>query len=110
MSQWIPDTDAERALDWLRDNAPTLGEAKKRAVLAERMVKRVLAIQMAKSDETTVAAKERGALQSIEYLDAIHDEAAAAGELEVQRALRDAAAAKIEAWRSLKSMEKAMMK
>ena len=108
MTQWIPDNDAERALDWLRDNAPLLGEAKKQAVLAERMVKRTLALEMARSEEKTAAGKERDALASGAYLDAIHAEAETAGAYEVQRALKDAAVAKLEAWRTLRASERAM--
>jgi hypothetical protein len=110
MSIWIQDNDAERALDYLRDNAPTLGEAKKQAVLAERMVKRTLALEMARSEEKTAAGKERDALASQAYLDAIHAEADAAGQYEVQRALKDAAGAKLDAWRTLRASERAMSK
>lgn len=110
MSIWIQDHDAERALDYLRDNAPTLGEAKKQAVLAERMVKRTLALEMARSEEKTAAGKERDALASQAYLDAIVAEAEAAGHLETERAMRDAASAKFDAWRTLRASERAMSK
>lgn len=110
MTQWIPDAQAEAALDWLRDRASTLGAMKSKAVLAERMVKRVLALEKKRSDAKTQDGKEQDALCSDAYLEAIIAEAEAAGALETERGMRDAAGAKLDAWRTLRASERAMSK
>ena len=100
---FISDDQASAALQWLVANARHLGDLKRNAVLAESMTKRVKAIEMARSDAKTVAEKERDALASEAYLEAITAEAEAAGAYEEARALKDAAGARIEVWRSLTS-------
>jgi len=105
---FVTDDAASAALDWLVQNARALGKAKERAVLAESMTKRVKAIEMARSDAKTVAEKERDALVSDAYLEAITAEAQAAGDLETLRALKDAALARIEAWRSLSATQRTL--
>lgn len=100
---FVTDDQASKALDWLVANARQLGELKRNQVLTESMTKRVKAIEMARSDAKTVAEKERDALASQAYLDAITAEAEAAGQYEEARALKDAAGARIEVWRSLTS-------
>lgn len=105
---FVTDEQASSALEWLVKNARPLGERKRDAVLAESMTKRVKAIEMARSDAKTVAEKERDALASQAYLDAITAEAEAAGAYEEARALKDAATARIECWRSLTSTARAL--
>ena len=100
---FVTDEQASKALDWLVANARQLGELKRNQVLTESMTKRVKAIEMARSEAKTVAEKERDALASQAYLDAITAEAEAAGAYEEARALKDAAGARIEVWRSLTS-------
>lgn len=100
---FVTDEQASKALDWLVTNARNLGELKRQQVLTESMTKRVKAIEMARSDAKTVAEKERDALASDAYLAAITAEAEAAGAYEEARALKDAAGARIEVWRSLTS-------
>ena len=107
---WITDQEAERALDFLRDKAVEIGEARKQMVLAEKMTKRIVALEKKRSDAKTQDGKEQDALCSEAYLTAIVAEAEAAGNFETLRAYRDAAAAKLDLFRSLKSMEKALMK
>lgn len=105
---WITDEQASAALDWLLKNARALGEAKRDAVLAESMTKRIKALEMARSDAKTVAEKERDALASEAYLKAITEEAEAAGIYEEARALKDAATARIECWRSLTATQRTL--
>ena len=100
---FITDEQASSALDWLLGHAKAIGEAKRNAVLAEAMTKRVKAIQTLKSSAKTVAERENEALASDEYLAAVTAEAEAAGNLETMRGLKDAAGARIEMWRSLTS-------
>ena len=105
---WITDEQASAALEWLLKNARALGEAKRDAVLAESMTKRIKALEMARSDAKTVAEKERDALASEAYLKAITEEAEAAGIYEEARALKDAATARIECWRSLTATQRTL--
>lgn len=103
---WITDEEASSALDWLLKNARLLGEAKRQAVLAEAMTKRVKAIETARSEAKTVAEREGAAIASEAYLKAITEEAEAAGAYEEIRALKDAAIARIECWRSLAATQR----
>jgi hypothetical protein len=104
----VSDESLDAALRWLTANAVKMGKAKEDAVLASHMVKHVLHLQMKASDEKTAAGKERDAYASKEYLAAIIDDAKKAGALEVMRSLREAAALKIEAWRSEQANFRAM--
>jgi hypothetical protein len=105
---FVTDEAASDALEWMVKNAKALGKAKGKAVLAESMTKRVKALEMARSDAKTVSEKERDALASEAYLEAIQAEAEAAGEYETMRALKDAATARIECWRSLAATQRTL--
>jgi hypothetical protein len=105
---FVSDDAASSALEWLTRHAKNLGELKRNAVLAESMTKRIKAIEMARSDAKTIAEKERDALASQAYLDAITAEATAAGAYEEGRALKDAATARIECWRSLSATQRTL--
>ncbi len=96
----VTDDEMEKALDWLRDSAAEIGAAKADAVRASHMVRVVKALVMKRFNELSLAASEREAMASEEYRKALEEDAAAAGEYEKMRALRDAAALKIEAWRT----------
>lgn len=104
----VPDEEVGMALDWLRDNAAEIGKAKHRTVRAEHMLKHVKALAMKHCDETTAAAQEREALSSLQYLAAIDEAADAAREYEKLKSLREAAALKIEVWRSASANYRAM--
>jgi rhamnose utilization protein RhaD (predicted bifunctional aldolase and dehydrogenase) len=90
----------EKALDYLRDSARDLGDAKARLVKAGHMLKHVEAIEYKKSDAKTAEAKKADARTSETFMSAIVEDAEAAGAYEMMKALREAAALKIEAWRS----------
>lgn len=105
---FISDEQAGKALEWLLKNARDLGELKRQQILTEAMTKRVKAIETARSDGKTVAERERDALASQAYLEAITAEAEAAGRYEECRALKDAAVARLEAWRTLSSNARAL--
>lgn len=96
----VTDEDLSKALDWLRDNAPAIGEAKARLVKAGHMLKHIEALLFLASEEKSAEARKSSARASDKYLDAINEEAFAAGEYEKMKALREAAALKIESWRS----------
>lgn len=107
-NQLVSDADVERALDWLRDNAKEIGAAKEFAIKTERMTKHVKAIEMKRHSTLPVSAQEREAMASTPYVDAALEEAKAAGEYETMKALREAAALKIEVWRSASANYRAM--
>ena len=104
----VSDEDVGRALDWLRDNAVMFGDAKERLMLATSMVKIVDALEFKRSDAKTAEARKADARTSDRYMNAITEEAKAAGSFETMRALRDAAEAKIEAWRTESSNYRSM--
>jgi hypothetical protein len=107
VSGFVTDEEVDKALDWLRDNAAELGRLTERAVLTSAMVKHILALEMRRHDGSA-AAQEREARASLVYLNAITEEAKAAGDLAEAKAYREAAAAKIEAWRSQSANYRAM--
>lgn len=96
----VTEAELERALDFLRDNARELGEAKARVVRAGHMLKHIEALEFKASDAKSAEAKKADARTSQNYVDAVTEDAAAAGAYEAMRALREAAALKIESWRS----------
>lgn len=99
INRLIEDAEMEKALDYLRDNARAIGQARKQLILKEKMVKHVVAL-LKKGFEGSQATREMEAYASDKYVKAITEEAEAAGQYEEMRALREAASAKIEAWRS----------
>lgn len=99
-SRLIADDDLDKALSWLRDNAKAIGQAKRRAVSAGHMVKHVEAIEFKISDAKSAEARKADARASDRFVEAINEDAEAAGEYETMRALRESAALKIESWRS----------
>ena len=104
----VSDEELEKALDWLRDSAKEIGAAKANAVRASHMLKVVKALTMKRYNDLSLAAAEREAFSSDEYGTALEEDAVAAGEYEKMRALREAAALKIEAWRSEQANYRAM--
>lgn len=100
MNQLVTDEQVEAALDWLRDNAKAIGQAKREAVKAEHMLKHTKAIAMKLHSDLPVSAQEREACASPQYAEAIDRTANAAGVFEEMKSLREAAALKIEVYRS----------
>ena len=64
------------------------------------MIKYIEALKFKASDASSNDARRADARTSEEYIDAINEDAFASGELAKMQALREAAALKIEAWRS----------
>ena len=96
----VTDDDVDRALAFLRDSAIAVGAAREDLVKAGNMVKHVEALLFLASDQKNVEAKKADVRCQANWLTATSEEARAAGEFEKLRALREAASAKIEAWRS----------
>jgi hypothetical protein len=87
-------------MEYLRNSSHTLGKARERAKLAEHMVKVMEAIEFKRSGEKSADAKKADARTSLKYQEAIVEDAAATGELTKLYALREAASAVIEGWRT----------
>ncbi len=102
------DYDVEKALDWLRDRADDIANAKYEAVKTEKMLSHVRAMCMKHSNQQTSAAQERDALCMPEYVEAVEKMARAAAEYEKQKALREAAELKIQAWQTTSANYRAM--
>jgi len=103
----ISDTDIDRALSYLRDNAEKDGQARAERLYLEQWIKTVLAQEQAKSQGQSVAASEIEARTSTAYIQALQAYRIAIAEDERRRFLRSAAEAKIEAWRTMCSNARA---
>ena len=77
-NQLVSDDDVEKALDWLRDNADAIGDAKRDAVKSDHMLKHTKALAMSQHKDLPVSAQDREAAASPEYLKAIETAADAA--------------------------------
>lgn len=104
----VSNEDVAKALDWLRDSAHALGETAECAMNASNAVKHTEAILFLKSDEKSAEARKADARCQARWIEATAEEARAHGELVKLKALREAAAAKIEAWRSEQANFRAM--
>lgn len=96
----VTDDEVGNALRWLAENAADIGAARARMVKAGHMIKHVEALLFLASEEKTVDAKKASVRVSERWLKATDEEADAAGEFEKMKALREAANARVEAWRS----------
>lgn len=98
---FIKDDDIDKALDYLRDTADKAASARADRLYVEEYRKTIKALIMKEHDELPLGAQEREAYASEQYqshLLAIRDAVLAD---EKYRFLRQAAAAKLEAWRTL---------
>lgn len=99
-SRFLTEDDAEKALDFLRDNAKEIGAAKAATVKAAGMLRVTKALVMKMHNDRPISVQEREAYCSKEYMAALDEDARAAGKYEEMRSLREAANMQIEAWRS----------
>jgi hypothetical protein len=103
----ISDAEVERALDYLRDSAVADAQARADAIYLEQWVKteraRLVTAQPGMSNASATAAAECNP----EYLRALSAYKAAVTEDYRRRFLREAASARIEAWRTMSSNERA---
>lgn len=106
-SRIISEEQVHSAVEYLRSSAPAIGEAKGRAVKADRMISHVEALCIKFSTESSAAAKQADARGSQKYADAIDEMANAAAELEKMKSLREAAVMLIETWRSEQATHRA---
>lgn len=103
----ISEQDIDRALTYLRDNADKDAQARAERLYMEAWIKTVLAQEMAKQGEKSVAAQEVGARVSEPYIQSLAAYKQAIFEDERRRFLRSTAETKIEAWRTMSSNQRA---
>ena len=96
----VTDESLQKALDFLRNNARRIGDAKGEVQRTAHRLKVVKALEMKKHNDLSAAKAEVEALCSEEYQKALVEDALAAAEYEMLRALREAAAVTIEVWRT----------
>jgi hypothetical protein len=104
----VADDDVDAALAWLRDGAAAMGKAKERSVKAGHWLKHVEALEFKMSEGKSAEARKADARVSERFVEAITEDALAAGEYERLRALREAAALVIETWRTQSSNFRSM--
>jgi hypothetical protein len=103
----ITQEDAEKAVDWLRNNARPMAQARAERLYMEQWVKTVKATIQTEQAGMSAAAADAIALASPRYLAALQAFKDAVETDECNRFLVMAAEAKIEAWRSQESTRRA---
>lgn len=106
----ISDTEIQRALDYLRDNAEEAAKARAERVYVEEYRKSLKAQLMKEADAKSVAAQEVEAYAHPRYLQHLEAIRQAVEADEKHRFMLSAAGAKIDAWRTEKSFSKSMGK
>lgn len=103
----ITDEMAEKAVDYLRASAVDAAQARANRIYLEQWIKTVKAQEQQKSLADGVGASEVKALTSGAYIAALQALKEAVDADEKHRFLREAASAKIEAWRTMQANERA---
>jgi hypothetical protein len=106
----ISDDDIEKALDYLRDHAELAAKAIAESWYMQDYRKVVKAEEMTKCNEPAVNAQERFAYSSDAYKEHLVATMTAIEKEQTERFLLKAADAKIEAWRTQQSNQRAMGK
>lgn len=96
----IQDSDAEKAVDFLRQSAEEAAQARANVAYLESWLKVVKAQEMAASDESSQAAKEVEALCSAKYREALEGYRAAVEQDNTFRFKREAAIARLDMYRT----------
>lgn len=103
----ITQEQAEKSVDWLRDNARDMAQARATRVYMEQWIKTVKATLQQEINAQSMAASEMLALANPKYLAALQAYREAVEADEYNRFMVTAAEAKIEAWRSQESTRRA---
>lgn len=103
----ITTDDAEKAVDWLRDNARKMAQVRAERIYMEQWIKTARAEAMRAHASMPIAAQEREALTSPGYLSALQALKQSVEADEYLRWMATAAEAKLEAWRSQESTRRA---
>ena len=97
----ITEEEVQLAVDFLRDNAEDSAKCKAERIYLEEYRKSLKAMLMSVYKELPVSAQEREAYNSKEYKEHLVAIKIAVKKDEKHRFMREAAKAKIEAWRSM---------
>lgn len=103
----ITQDDAERAVDWLRDNARQMAQARAERLYMEQFIKTVKAGIQKECAGMSAAASEIEALASPKYMAALQAYKEAIETDEYNRFICSAAEAKIEAFRTMEATRRA---
>lgn len=103
----IDQVAAEKAVDWMRDSARQIAQARAERIYMEAWVKTVKATIQSEQAEMSVAAAEIVALSSPRYMAALEALKQAVEADEYLRWLATAAEAKVEFWRSSEATRRA---
>ena len=96
----VSETECDKAVDYIRDNAPKVAQAKGQLVYLESYGKSLKATLMKHSDEKSAAAQERDAYASDQWIRHCEELRDATVEYEMARGMVSSASIKIEVWRS----------
>lgn len=103
----ISDDDVEKALDYLRNNAVKAAQARAERVYVEEYRKTIKAMIQKETADSPLGAQERDAYDDPRYKEHLEAIKQAVYADEYQRFMREAALAKIEAWRTMCSNRRA---
>jgi|TARA_R110000822_G_scaffold6239_3_gene26304 hypothetical protein len=107
-NQLISDADVQKALDYLRDTAETVAKARAERIYMEEYRKSKKAMIMAEHLNLPVSAQEREAYADPRYIQHLESLRTAIELDEKGRFMRQAADAKIEAWRTMNANYRSM--
>lgn len=105
---FITEDEIDRALDYLRDNADEAAKARAERIYVEEYRKTIKAQLMKEHDGKSAVIQEREAYADARYVSHLEAIKEAVFRDEKLRFLKEAAQAKIEAWRTQCSNERAM--
>jgi len=104
----ITQDDAERAVDWLRNNADNIAQARATRLYMEQWLKSQRALLQCQQQGMSAAASEAVALSHPDYLKSLSAFKDAVHRDEYMRWMATAAEAKIEYWRSQEATSRAI--
>ncbi len=102
----ITDEDVETAFDWLRENAAAAAKARAERVYVQEFRKSLKAQLMQEHHNLPVSAQEREAYADPRYIEFLQALKEAVFQDEKIGFLREAALAKVDAWRSASANER----
>src|SRR5512139_1660187 len=103
----LSDDEIERALDYLRDTATKAAQARAERAYVEQWLRALRSTLLLSAPGTSIAEREAYAFAHHDYGTALQALRAAVENDEKFRFLREAASARIEAWRTQSSNERA---
>jgi len=106
----MTDNDAEKALDYIKNNAHQYAKAKAERTYLEQFLKSKKAILMASSQATTSAGQERDAYAHQDYIDLLEALKTAVETEETLKWKLTAAEIQIDIYRTQESSKRAMVK